>query len=59
MALHGWIDHIRSRSAHEEAQTMAEYGVVLGVITPVIVVGIALLADEITGVINGVISYFS
>ena len=59
MALYSWIDRIRSRSAREEAQTMAEYAVVLGVITPIIVVGYALLADEIVNVINGVIGYFS
>jgi Flp pilus assembly pilin Flp len=59
MALHNWTDRIRSRFAHEEAQTMAEYAVVLGVITPMIVVAFALLADEVTGVINTFVGYFS
>jgi hypothetical protein len=54
MALHSWIDRIRSRSAREEAQTMAEYAVVLGVITPVIVVAFAMFADEITRLIDAV-----
>lgn len=59
MALHSWTDRIRSRFAHEEGQTMAEYAVVLGVITPMIVVAFALLADQITSVIDTVRGYFS
>jgi Flp pilus assembly pilin Flp len=59
MALHGWIDRIRARFAQEEAQTMAEYAVVLGVITPVIAVAFSLLADEITSIIDTVSGYFS
>jgi Flp pilus assembly pilin Flp len=58
MALHSWIDRIRSRFAHEEAQTMSEYAIVLGVITPVIIVGYALLADEIAGVFDAFRGYF-
>jgi Flp pilus assembly pilin Flp len=59
MALHSRIDGIRSRLAQEKAQTMAEYAVVLGVITPVIVVAFALLADEVAAVINAFTGYFS
>jgi Flp pilus assembly pilin Flp len=54
MPLQRWIDRIRSRPAREEGQTMAEYAVVLGVITPVIVVAFAMFADEITRLINNV-----
>jgi Flp pilus assembly pilin Flp len=59
MALHSRTDRIRSRVAHEEAQTMAEYAVVLGVITPMIVVAFALLADQIASVIDTFRGYFS
>jgi len=41
------IDRLRSRCGLEEAQTMAEYAVVLGVITPAIVLAYGLLADQI------------
>jgi Flp pilus assembly pilin Flp len=59
MALYRWIDRIRSRSAQEKGQTMAEYAVVLGVITPVIVVAFALLAEQIAGIFNAFRGYFS
>ena len=59
MALHRWIDRIRSRPAREEAQTMAEYAVVLGVITPVIVVAFALLANQIAGIYNAFRAFLS
>jgi Flp pilus assembly pilin Flp len=59
MALHRWIDRIRSRFAHEEAQTMAEYAVILGVITPVIVVAFAMLADEIARIFDTFRGFFS
>lgn len=38
---------------------MAEYAVVLGVITPVIVVAFALLADEIARIFDTFRGYFS
>jgi Flp pilus assembly pilin Flp len=41
----------------EEGQTMAEYGVVLAVITLGIVVVLGLLAGGINTALNGVISY--
>jgi Flp pilus assembly pilin Flp len=59
MALHSWTDRIRSRFAHEEAQTMAEYAVILGVITPVIVVAFAMLADEIARIFDTFRGFFS
>src|SRR5438067_9825291 len=42
MALSGWFDRIRSRCRREDAQTMAEYAVVLGVIVPAIVISYAV-----------------
>jgi Flp pilus assembly pilin Flp len=40
----------------EEGQTMAEYGVVLGVVTIALVAVFGLLADDIEAAINEVIS---
>jgi Flp pilus assembly pilin Flp len=45
---------IRTRFPHETGQTMAEYGVVLSVITLVIVVAIAALSGGISNAINSV-----
>lgn len=59
MALHSWTDRIRFRFAREEAQTMAEYAVVLGVITPMIVVAFALLADEVTSLFDNIRGFFT
>ena len=47
---------IRARFLLEEAQTMAEYGVVLSVITLGILTAIAALSGGITNVINSVTS---
>jgi Flp pilus assembly pilin Flp len=47
---------IRARLLLEEAQTMAEYGVVLAVITLGILTAIAALSGGITNVINNVTS---
>jgi Flp pilus assembly pilin Flp len=54
MALFSWL---RSRGG-EEAQTMAEYAVILGVITPAIVVAYALFSDDIAHLIDGVRGIF-
>ena len=43
----------------EDGQTMAEYGVVLAVITPAIVAAIALLAMVIAENIQSIASFFS
>jgi Flp pilus assembly pilin Flp len=45
---------IRARFLLDEGQTMAEYGVVLSVITLGILVAIAALSGGITNVINAV-----
>jgi Flp pilus assembly pilin Flp len=47
---------IRARFLLEEAQTMAEYGVVLAVITLGILTAIAALSGGITNVISNVTS---
>ena len=54
MAFPGWLNYIRNYCRREDAQTMAEYAVILGVITPAIVVAYALFADDIGGLIDSV-----
>ena len=43
----------------EDGQTMAEYGVILAVITPAIVAAIALLAFVIAGNLQSIADFFS
>ena len=47
---------VRARFPFEDGQTMAEYGVVLTVITIGIVLAIAALSGGITNVIDGVVT---
>ena len=44
------------RFAHEDGQTMAEYGVVLGIITLLVVTAIAALSGSVQSVIEGTAS---
>jgi Flp pilus assembly pilin Flp len=50
-----WIAYLQTRLQREEGQTMAEYGVVLGVITLLCVLAFVALGNSITGVIDRVI----
>jgi Flp pilus assembly pilin Flp len=50
--------YVQTRVAREEGQTMAEYGVVLGVITVATVGAFALLGTHVTDVINLVTGRF-
>ena len=43
----------------EEGQTMAEYAIVLGVITPIIVVVFFALSDAVANRVQTVIGFFS
>lgn len=54
MAFFGWIDRIRSRCGRERAQTMAEYALILAVITPAIVIAYALFAVQIGRLLDSV-----
>jgi Flp pilus assembly pilin Flp len=54
MASSGWFDRIRSRCRREVAQTMAEYAVVLAVITPAIIISYGLFSDDIARLIDSV-----
>ncbi len=51
------ISCLRARFEHEEGQTMAEYGVVLAVITIGVFVALGLLAGNITNALNTVATY--
>jgi len=54
MALTGWFDRIRSRCRRESAQTMAEYAVILGVITPAIIIALGLFSDRVGQLLDSV-----
>jgi Flp pilus assembly pilin Flp len=58
MAFVRWTDRIRSRLARERAQTMAEYAVVLGVITPAIIIALTVLSGNIRPLIDRVAGFF-
>jgi Flp pilus assembly pilin Flp len=49
MSIRNWIELLRAATQREEGQTMAEYGVVLAVITLGVIVALGLLATAITG----------
>jgi Flp pilus assembly pilin Flp len=54
MAHPGWFDRIRSLCRRETAQTMAEYAVVLAVITPAIIIAYTLFSDRIAVLLDSV-----
>ncbi len=54
MAISSWFDRIRSRFRRDNAQTMAEYAVVLGVIVPAIIIAYTLLSDRVAALIDSV-----
>ena len=54
MTFRDWFELVRTR---EEGQTMAEYGVVLAVITVGAVLAFTALSGGISGAINRVISF--
>ena len=56
MAFSQWINYFRARFESEEGQTMAEYGVVLAVITIGAVTVFTALSGGITNAINNVTS---
>ena len=54
MSLRNWYHLIRAAAQREEGQTMAEYGVVLAVITIGIVAALGALALAISGKLGNV-----
>ena len=55
MTFAAWLDYARANWRKEDGQTMAEYGVVLAVITLGIVATLVLLSGGIQGALNSVI----
>ena len=51
-----WYAHLLAMREREEGQTMAEYGVVLAVITLGVVVALTALSGGITGAIDTVVT---
>jgi Flp pilus assembly pilin Flp len=51
------LEYVRANWRKQEGQTMAEYGVVLAVITLGVVVTLGLLSTGIKGALTSVISY--
>ncbi|MEX2210240.1 MAG: hypothetical protein WD689_00550 [Gaiellaceae bacterium] len=56
MTLRDWFSMIRAFAVRQEGQTMAEYGVVLAVITLGIIAALGFLALAISGKLNAVTS---
>jgi Flp pilus assembly pilin Flp len=54
MTIRDWFDFIRVQARREEGQTMAEYGVVLAVITLGIILALGTLALAISGKLGSV-----
>ena len=59
MKLRDWFELVRIQLQREEAQTMAEYGVVLAVITVGVILAIGALATAITGRLSTVTGILS
>ncbi len=57
MTFSQWFELARASYCKEEGQTMAEYGVVLAVITLGVVVTLGLLSGGINNALNSVISW--
>jgi pilus assembly protein Flp/PilA len=55
MDIRDWIDFLRIQLKREEGQTMAEYGVLIGLITVVVVATIALIGTAILGKFNSLL----
>ena len=56
MSFNDLVHYLRARSAGEEGQTMAEYGVVLAVIAVGVVLALTALSGGISGAISKVVS---
>ena len=57
MTFSDWFEFAKASYRKEEGQTMAEYGVVLAVVTLGIVVTLGLLSGGINSALNSVISF--
>jgi Flp pilus assembly pilin Flp len=59
MDIRDWFNMVRAYAQRQEGQTMAEYGVVLAVITLGVIAALGLLATAITGKLGTVTSKLS
>ena len=57
MSFKDLVHYLRVRYAAEEGQTMAEYGVVLAVITALVVLAIGTLSGAISAALDTVTGY--
>jgi Flp pilus assembly pilin Flp len=57
MFISWWLDYFRQNWRKEEGQTMAEYGVVLAVITLGAVLAFTALSGGISNAVSGVLKY--
>jgi Flp pilus assembly pilin Flp len=57
MAFQSWLDRIL-RWNRDEGQTMSEYALILGVVTPAILLAIALLSGDVGGILDKVRALF-
>lgn len=57
MTFSDWLEFVRLNWKKEEGQTMAEYGVILAVITVGIVAALGVLSTGIRGAITNVVGY--
>jgi Flp pilus assembly pilin Flp len=54
MTIRDWVELVKTYSKREEGQTMAEYGVVLAVITVGVIAAIGFLAAAIAGKLGSI-----
>jgi Flp pilus assembly pilin Flp len=59
MTIRDWFTVVRAYAQRQEGQTMAEYGVVLAVITLGVIAALGLLAGAITGKLDLITSKLS
>jgi Flp pilus assembly pilin Flp len=59
MEIRDWFNMVRAYAQRQDGQTMAEYGVVLAVITLGVIAALGLLATAITGKLGTVTSKLS
>ena len=59
MTISGWFDFLRRNWRKEDGQTMAEYGIVLAVITVGAVLAFSTLGDQIKTAIGTVTGYLT
>ena len=59
MTFAAWLEYVRANWRKEDGETMAEYAVVLGVITLAIVASFTVMAGSIQTVLERIVGLFS